>query len=254
MERPKAKRWLENVLALARNAGFAAASLDRAYDLPLLALTRPAPGPAPRVYLSAGIHGDEPAGPLALMDLLRERFFDDRFTWTLCPLLNPAAWDAGTRENPGGIDLNRDYRQPRSREVRAHRDWLEAQPANDLYLSLHEDWEANGFYLYEINTTTLHSLAETILDAVEAVIPRETGSRIDGHETAAPGLIHHRPEADEPEYWPEAIFHLKRYPHLSYTFETPSARDLVTRTAALKLATQAAIDGFFEIRANAESP
>ena len=32
-------------------------------------------GDGPCIYLSAGIHGDEPAGPLALLELLRQGFF-----------------------------------------------------------------------------------------------------------------------------------------------------------------------------------
>ncbi len=244
MERPKTQEWLEEFRALARTAGFSTETLEEAHGLPLLALTRPAPVPRKRIYLSAGIHGDEPAGPLTLFELVKAGFFDDRFTWTLCPLLNPGSWDSGTRENPEGIDLNRDYRHPRTAEVRAHRKWLEAQPPNDLYLSLHEDWETTGFYLYEINTSGAPGLAGRILEQVETIIPREPNARIDDHYVTAPGLIHHRPEADEPRHWPEAIYHLKLYPHLSYTFETPSRYALALRKEALNLATRTAIDEF----------
>ncbi len=36
-------------------------------DEGFLALRRPLPSPRRRVYISAGIHGDEPAGPLAML-------------------------------------------------------------------------------------------------------------------------------------------------------------------------------------------
>lgn len=244
MIEPKAIHWLEDLRKTAGAAGFTVEAFGEAFDLPLFALIKPASGTAPRIYLSAGIHGDEPAGPLALERLLESGFFDDRFSWRICPLLNPGGWDAATRENPDGIDLNRDYRHPRTAEVRAHRRWLEKQPAHDLYLSLHEDWEATGFYLYEINTSRRPCIARPVLEAVTAVIPLEPMSEIDNHEVTAPGLIHHRPEADEPEFWPEAIFHSKLYPHLSYTFETPSTLDITVRIEAQMLAVKAAVERF----------
>ncbi|MEX2381096.1 MAG: M14 family metallocarboxypeptidase [Opitutales bacterium] len=244
MEKPKASEWFERIKAAAPAARFDLECLGMPHGLPLLALTRRASAIAPRIYVSAGIHGDEPAGPVAVAYLLEQGLFDDRFTWTLCPLLNPGAWDAGTRENPDRIDLNRDYRHPISREIQLHRAWLEGRPPNDLYLSLHEDWEASGFYLYEINTTSLPSFAGSILDRVGTVIPREPMARIDNHEVTAPGLIQHTPEADEPENWPEAIFHSHLYPHLSYTFETPSTVDLAARIKAMALGIEAAIEEF----------
>lgn len=244
MIRPQAGDWLQNLPAIARKSGFAIDQFGEAFGLPLIGLRKPGAGGARRIYLSAGIHGDEPAGPLALERLLGAGFFDNRFSWQICPLLNPAGWDAGTRENPAGVDLNRDYRHARSIETRAHRAWLESQPPNDLYLSLHEDWEATGFYTYEINTSDFPGVAREVLDAVSAVIPLEPMSRIDNHEVTAPGLIHHEPEADEPENWPEAIFHLQRYPHLSYTFETPSTVDIAARIEAHCLAVKSAVERF----------
>jgi predicted deacylase len=177
-----------------------------------------------RIYLSAGIHGDEPAGPLAILHLLRA---GDLFTadhdWTLCPALNPHGLRAGTRENAHGIDLNRDYQRRTSAEAAAHAAWLLNRQPPDLFLSLHEDWETTGFYFYEIN---LHddqpARAQAILAAASATLPIEAGPLIDGHEVRAPGWIHHAAEADLPDDWPEAIFLAKNGCPLSFTFETPS--------------------------------
>jgi murein tripeptide amidase MpaA len=72
--------------------------------------------------------------------LLERGFFDARAVWFLCPLLNPVGLAHGTRENAGGLDLNRDYLHPASTEVRAHTAWLQRQPRFDLALILHEDW------------------------------------------------------------------------------------------------------------------
>ena len=77
--------------AAARVAGFRVERFGDHAGTPLFALTKrpPGPRPRPRIYLSAGIHGDEPAPPLALLALLEAGVFDDRAVWFLCPLLNP---------------------------------------------------------------------------------------------------------------------------------------------------------------------
>src|SRR5208282_30026 len=61
-----------------------------------------------RLYLSTGIHGDEPAGPLAVRQLLQEDSWPARADLWLCPCLNPTGFLANRRENAEGIDLNRD--------------------------------------------------------------------------------------------------------------------------------------------------
>jgi len=122
-----------------RAAGFRVERYGESEGCPLFALTRRTPGPRPRLYLSTGIHGDEPAPPLALLRLIERGFFDRRAHWFLCPLINPAGLARGTRENADGLDLNRDYKDCRSAEIRAHIAWLERQPPFDFTMCLHED-------------------------------------------------------------------------------------------------------------------
>ncbi len=57
----------------ATDAGFTVKSFgqDEGLSLPY-ALREPEPG-CPWLYLSAGIHGDEPAGPLAVLEFLQEK-------------------------------------------------------------------------------------------------------------------------------------------------------------------------------------
>ena len=68
---------------------------------------------APKIYLSTGMHGDEPAGPCAALQLVQDNVWPDADLW-LIPCLNPAGLRASSRTNAFGIDVNRDYRQPRS--------------------------------------------------------------------------------------------------------------------------------------------
>jgi len=222
-------RYDADFAALAGNMGFHDASPA---DAPFGAWRRP--GDGRRIYLSAGIHGDEPAGPLAVMEILRSPWFaDSSADWTICPALNPQGLRANTRENADGIDLNRDYQRRQSPEVAAHAEWLLERPPPDLFLSLHEDWETTGFYFYEINLGPDHPAhAEAILSETSRILPIESASVIDGHRVRATGWIHHAAEADLPDEWPEAIFLAKNGCPLSFTFETPSQLALEMRVAA----------------------
>lgn len=227
--------------ASGRAAGFRLEPFGEIAGCPLFALTKRTPGPRPRLYLSSGIHGDEPAPPLALLELLEAGAFDARADWFLCPLLNPAGLACGTRENAAGLDLNRDYRHLASPEIQSHVAWLRRQPNFDFTLCLHEDWESAGFYLYELNPQHRPSLAESIVAAVAKVSPIETAAIIDGRESAAPGII--RPVAAPllRELWPEAIYLRAHHTTLTYTLESPSALPLPTRIAALRTAVETAL-------------
>src|SRR4051812_16318284 len=113
--------------AAGRAAGFRVERYGEVDGFPLLALTKRSPGIHPRIYLSAGIHGDEPAPPLALLEIIEAGVFDARATWFICPLLNPVGFGRGVRENAASVDLNRDYLHLRSAEIRAHVTWLQRQ-------------------------------------------------------------------------------------------------------------------------------
>jgi len=230
--------------AAARRAGFQVETFGEIAGLRLLACTRPGASLQPRVYLSAGIHGDEPAAPWALLRLLVEGWFDARFTWFVCPLLNPTGFVRQTRENFSGIDLNRDYLSPRTPEVQAHVRWLERQPGFDLIICLHEDWEATGFYLYELNPLNRPTLAQAMLDAARFLGPIETAAVIDGRPSDEPGII--RPVSDPllRETWPEAIYLRHRHGPLVYTIETPSGLPLPQRIATQCAVIRSAVAAF----------
>jgi protein MpaA len=227
--------------AAAGAAGFRVGHFGEIGGYPLLALTKRTPGPRPRVYLSAGIHGDEPAAPLALLEMIESGVFDERAGWFVCPLLNPVGFTLGTRENGGAVDLNRDYKDLRSAEIAAHVVWLRRQPNFDLVLCLHEDWESTGYYLYELNPFDRPSLAGLMLEAVSQVCPVDQNKTIDGRDVSAPGII--RPVSDPllRELWPESIYLRAHHTTLSYTLESPSASPLAQRVAAHRAAVESAL-------------
>lgn len=103
----------------------------------------------PCVIVCAGVHGDEPAGPAALLSLVEDGLLDERFSYRLFPCTNPSGMIARTRENVEGSDINRSFGRggltPESKAIIiANRDRRFV-----LALDLHEDPQAAGFYCYE---------------------------------------------------------------------------------------------------------
>jgi len=227
----------------ARKGGWSVESFHLHGDFNWIALRRPArlTHYVSRIYISAGIHGDEPAGPLAALHLVQENRWPDNVEVFLVPCLNPAAFVMNKRENTEGIDLNRDYLNSKSAEIRAHIAWLDRQPSFDLYLCLHEDWESHGFYLYEQNPDQRPSFAEKIIAAVKPVCPVDMAEMIEGRP-AHGGII--RPNIlpkDRPD-WPEAFYLISHKARQGYTLEAPSDFALPTRVNALVAAVQAAVE------------
>jgi hypothetical protein len=233
--------FTERIEAAARERGFRIEHFGATKAGPLIALTKRTPGPRPRIYLSAGIHGDEPAPPLALLNLIERGVLDTRAVWFVCPLLNPLGFVSHTRENADGVDLNRDYKTLRSLEIQAHSRWLQRQPNFDVTIHVHEDWEAQGFYLYELCASTDRSIARAMIDAVAPTLPIETAGVIDGFTVSETGII--RPVSDPQlrDAWPESIYLRAHHTRLGYTLETPSSLPLAQRIAALTAAIEAAL-------------
>ena len=236
---------LRDIEVASRTHGWKAEAFCELGGYTLSALQRAAPSPRPspftrRIYLSAGIHGDEPAGPLAMLQLLMENPWPDYLDLWLCPCLNPTGFAQNRRANANGQDLNRQYLHLEAAETRAHIAWLERQPGFDLTLCLHEDWEAHGFYLYELNPDNRPSLAEPIIEAVRTVCPVDPSELIE-ERPARGGII--RPSVDprsRPQ-WPESFWLLTHKTRQSYTLEAPSDFPLATRVNALVAAVKAAL-------------
>ena len=195
------------------------------------------------VYISSGVHGDEPAGPCAMLRLLKENHWPEKMGVILSPCLNPSGFLANTRTNADGLDLNRDYRHFQSAEVRAHTAWLKTLPPFNLTLLLHEDWEANGFYLYELNPGQRRSYAEIILKAVREICPIETAERVDNWE-AKDGIVRPGITPAERVQWPEAFFLITNKSPISYTLEAPSDFPIEVRVAALVRAVHSVLEVF----------
>lgn len=234
---------LHQLETTAREHGWSSATFHSADGFKWIGLhrpVRPSSSPAKRAYISAGIHGDEPAGPLAALRLLQEDDWPEHVEVVFCPCLNPGGFAANTRTNGQGIDLNRDYLHFQSPEIRAHVTWLEKLPRFDLSLCLHEDWESHGFYVYELNPDGQPSLAESMVAGVEKVCPIDFSEIIEGRP-ATRGIIRPSLDPQSRPQWPEAFWLISHKTRLSYTLEAPSDFPLSTRVDALVAGVKAAL-------------
>jgi murein peptide amidase A len=218
---------------------------------------------APCVSISAGAHGDEPAAPAALYALVRDRLLDPAFSYRLWPCFNPTGFDAGTRTNVDGVDVNRSFGRggtsPEARAVlTANRDLHFA-----LSIDLHEDYEAAGFYLYDqLRAGAISRFARPVADAVsEAGFPIQRDWN--GFEVGPPGseaaqtLVAGAVVVDAPRETPTfggalplGLVLLRRAAAHALTFESPRERPWADRIAIHRVAVVAALA---ELRDGAKS-
>ena len=232
---------LSDCVAAAEDFGWSVHWLETENGLRLLALHRTRKTANRKIYLSSGIHGDEPAAPMAMLRLLRTNEWPEDAELWLCPCLNPTGFLDNTRENSAGDDLNRDYRHLATPEIRAHTWWLQTLPDLDFTIQLHEDWEAKGFYFYELKMDSKPTEPRRVLEVVKTVCPIDESPEIDGRKNDR-GLIVPELGPRLRELWPEAFWLVMNKTPLSYTCEAPSDFPMEVRLEALVQAVRSLLD------------
>ena len=234
------KSVLRDIDTLARQTNWTPEPISVSESLILPAYHKSWASGQKHIYISAGIHGDEPASPLAVLKLFQESQWPEHLNIWIIPCLNPKGFELNRRENEDSIDLNRDYRSIKTATVRAHTAWLDARPRFTLSMCLHEDWESNGFYLYELNPDLQPSMADPVIRAVKEVCPIDMSPMIEGRN-AQNGVICANPDLQKRPDWPEAFYLIHNKTRLSYTLEAPSDYLLPTRIHALAAGVQAVL-------------
>jgi protein MpaA len=224
------ERWLK---VCGRKSGLTMGVFAEADGYPLTIVESEATVPGkPALYLSAGIHGDEPAPVEALISWAEEnkaRLGD--LNLTIFPCLNPWGLERNIRFDAEGRDLNRCYNSRRLPRITAQLAVMKGRRF-DIAACLHEDYDAHGFYLYEIAAARPH-LGEGICRELALVMNPDQRPRIDGHR-ARQGLIRRRIHPRMMTGHPEAFFLHFGHASRTLTFETPSEEGLACRISAQK--------------------
>ena len=231
------RRWR----TAARTAGLAMSSIGTSGGHEVFALRSKSPGSF-RLYLSAGIHGDESASTEAILSWVKtnaSRLED--FDLTIFPCLNPWGLVHNKRTDADGIDLNRCYLVPDSIPHLSAQASLIAGRRFDLAIILHEDYDARGVYVYE-TTAKRPFLGESIIAAMGTHLPADVRRRIDD-SPAKGGVIRRRVTRDTLPEWPEAFLLHFEHADCTFTIETPSEAAINSRVTAHRAAIDAAISG-----------
>ncbi len=204
-------------------------------------------GNSRRALISAGMHGDEPAGVGAVCEFLESgRHLPFLETWelTVLPCINPYGFEHGTRENHQGIDLNRMFREESPPAEVVLTQSIVTSSSYDLSLELHEDCESSGYYLYEKAEPPLKkSLGFRIIEAVKDLMPINRDEEIEGTPSEH-GVIQRLKDPKDMEWWPMALYSLATGPTHCITLETATHFSMETRIEAHVTALVTALRNF----------
>jgi len=174
----RAPSWAETIIGSFGHDG-------TVFRLPRYRWLGPAAAHEPiRLGIFAGVHGDEPAGCLALAEFAARLGAEPAraagYELLLYPACNPAGLEAGTRGNGRGRDLNREFwRGSAEPEIAILEAELNAQPFDGL-ITLHTDDTSEGLYGYAHGRLLNEALLKPALAAAAQIIPRDGRERIDG--------------------------------------------------------------------------
>ena len=186
----------------------------------------------PSLYFSAGIHGDEPAPVEALIGWAESSLRSlAGWNWMIFPCLNPWGLERNARGDSEGRDLNRCYHARKVPQIALQLDLMRGKKF-DAAVSLHEDYDARGFYLYEIAAKRPH-WGEPLCGELRRFMDPDARRMIDGHATKG-GLIRHRVTREMMKEHPEAFRLHFHHAARTFTLETPSEESLVRRVALQK--------------------
>ncbi len=238
------KRLVKKWRTLARTHSLPLHTIAEVEGHPILAIDSYSSTQRASYYISAGVHGDEPAPVWAVLQWAQANpEWILKNSITILPCLNPTGLIDNTRTDFTGCDLNRAFQDSSIPLIAAWQKLL-ADRCYTRALCLHEDYDATGTYLYEITDTP--GLGRTILDATSTIIAPDTSPIIDGNEFQN-ALAHHPlteiKELVETELaggWPEALYLAVDHVESALTFETPSEFGIGRRIAAHRQA----IDSF----------
>lgn len=222
------KRWR----AMARSAGLVMRRFATEGEQPVYMVRSPALRKRDGIYISAGIHGDEAAATEALVEWAEDNQGElAKLPCLIFPCLNPWGLINNSRLDREGRDLNRVFQHDEISVIHTLKTLI-APYRFALALTLHEDYDAHGLYIYEIERTTPF-WGEALLDVARPIIPIEGRTIIDRRRSSA-GLVRRKIDLRKFPMLPEAVYLHAHHSERTFTIETPSEFALEQRVQAQK--------------------
>lgn len=185
------------------------------------------------LYFSAGIHGDEPASTEGLIDWAETHLETvASLPLRLFPCLNPWGLVGNLRCDADGRDLNRSFDPVVMPPLLQNWANILKNESYRLVCHLHEDYDAQGIYLYETQLKRLPWLAEELIRAVEPVLARDPRASIEGRKACRACVQRRLTPALKKIGMAEAFYLIEHGADRAITFETPSEFGLSRRVAA----------------------
>ncbi len=211
------------------------------YSLPRFNFRGPNSSDPIRIGLFAAIHGDEPAGALALvrflLELARTPALAGDYDLHAYPVCNPTGFEDNTRCSRRGRDLNREFwKASAEAEVQLLERELRTRHFHGL-IQLHADDTSEGLYGFVRGATLTENLLRPALQAAEKFLPRNVSATIDGF-AARDGIIydHYEGVLAAPAQMAPVPFEI--------IFETPHRAPLERQVEALVVALRTILEEY----------
>ena len=219
------------------------------------------------IYVSAGIHGDEPAGvecALRLIELLADDtqhyshpFPFYKYNWLISPCDNPYGYERDIRKNAECLDLNRMFETPnrcsetafiaesllltqfQHAQKQTNHNTIGKSGTIELALDLHEDTDSDGFYLWERRASTCHPIGGSVVKNVERVcaINREPWIEEHRNENGMITLL----DTVTTKGWTRGRYLAEQIKTRCLILETPTQSEWETRINVHMMAIQSAV-------------
>lgn len=184
----------------------------------------------PNIAILSGLHGDEPGGPYGILDFMANNDVTSCNIFVM-PLMNPHGFNRHIRRDADQKDLNRQWDESSSAFIKELKKLFKKQKF-DFVLSLHEDDDADGFYLYGgryIGHDSLKIMADILSPHVDPITDGEIyGDPVYG------GIVEDNNE-DKPKHFKSLEFFFDKLNVPNLTVEIPGKLDLKERVKIYSL-------------------
>jgi hypothetical protein len=198
----------------------------------------------PSALLIAGTHGDEPATVEAALRVLERTAWSPGLCLDVLPCTNPTGYVRNTRETAQGVDINWSWDRANVAEIELLRGFLRGRSYR-FVLDFYEDWETEGFYLYE-HRHGVAAAGHRMIAAVETVCAINRDDEIEGWP-AQDGVVTadtSRERLDRGDGFPLVLLR-DHTPH-KLTTETPTELPMEPRVQAHLAALDALLDHYLD--------